>query len=60
MFNSVTHFLGDEVLMFSTDYPHAECHFPDSVDEVLGWTSLKPDTQQKLMWDNANRFFRKT
>ena len=60
MFNSVTHFLGDEVLMFSTDYPHAECHFPDSVDEVLGWTSLKPDTQQKLMWDNARRFFKQT
>jgi predicted TIM-barrel fold metal-dependent hydrolase len=60
MFNNVTHFLGDEVLMFSTDYPHAECHFPDSVDEVLGWTSLKPDTQQKLMWDNARRFFKRT
>jgi len=60
MFNSFRSFLGDDILMFSTDYPHSECHFPDSVDEVLGWSSLKPDVQQKLMWDNATRFFKQT
>lgn len=58
MFNSVTSFLGDDVLMFSTDYPHSECHFPDSVDHVLQWSSLKPETRQKLFWDNANRYFK--
>jgi hypothetical protein len=41
-------------------FPRSECHFPDSVDEVLGWSSLKPDVQQKLMWDNATRFFKQT
>jgi predicted TIM-barrel fold metal-dependent hydrolase len=60
MFDSVTSSLGDQVLMFSTDYPHAECLFPDSVDQVLSWSSLKPDTQQKLFWDNATRFFKQT
>lgn len=60
MFNSVTSFLGDGVLMFSTDYPHAECLFPNSVDTVLSWSSLKPDTQQKLLWDTARRFFKQT
>jgi predicted TIM-barrel fold metal-dependent hydrolase len=60
MFNSFTSALGDEILMFSTDYPHAECLFPDSVDRVLSWSSLKPETQQKLMWDNATRFFKQT
>ena len=60
MFNSFRSFLGDDILMFSTDYPHSECHFPDSVDEVLGWSSLKPEVQQKLMWDNATRFFKQT
>ncbi len=60
MFNSFRSFMGDDVLMFSTDYPHGECHFPDSVDEVLGWESLKPETQQKLFWDNANTFFKQT
>lgn len=60
MFNSVTAFLGDEVLMYASDYPHPECHFPDSVEQVLSWPSLKPDTQRKLLWDNAVRFYKQT
>ena len=32
--------LGDETLMFATDYPHSESWFPKSVDAVLGWTSI--------------------
>lgn len=60
MFNSVTAFLGDEVLMYASDYPHPECHFPDSVEQVLSWPSLKPDTQRKLLWDNAMRFYKQT
>jgi predicted TIM-barrel fold metal-dependent hydrolase len=60
MFNVVTQFLGDDVLMYASDYPHAECQFPNSVDNVLGWSSLKPDTRRKLMWDNAMRFYKQT
>jgi predicted TIM-barrel fold metal-dependent hydrolase len=60
MFNCVTGFLGDNVLMYASDYPHSEGHFPNSVDYVLGWSSLKPETQQKLLWDNAARFYKQT
>jgi len=60
MFNIVTGFLGDEVLMYASDYPHSECQFPQSVDNILAWTSLKPDTRKKLLWDNASRFFKET
>ncbi|MCZ6874827.1 MAG: amidohydrolase family protein [bacterium] len=60
MFNSVTAFLGDDVLMYASDYPHPECHFPESVDQVLSWPSLQPDTQRKLLWDNAVRFYKQT
>ena len=58
MFNSITGFLGDDVLMYASDYPHPECRFPHSVDHILGWTSLKPQTRQKLLWDNATRFYK--
>lgn len=58
MFNSITGFLGDDVLMYASDYPHPECRFPHSVDHILGWTSLKPQTRQKLLWDNAARFYK--
>jgi predicted TIM-barrel fold metal-dependent hydrolase len=60
LFNSVTAFLGDDILMYASDYPHSECHFPDSVDNVLKWQSLKPDTRRKLFWENAMRFYRQT
>ena len=60
MYQSVVSFLGEDLLMFSTDYPHSECHFPDSVDEVMAWSSLKPDRKQKLFWGNARRFFKQT
>jgi uncharacterized protein len=60
MFNTVTGFLGDGVLMYASDYPHSECQFPNSVDNIMAWSSLSGETRQKLFWDNANRFFKQT
>ncbi len=51
--------LGDETLMFATDYPHSESWFPKSVDAVLGWTSLPETTRRRLLWDNAARCYRR-
>jgi len=59
LFNYVTSVFGDEMLMWGSDYPHSECQFPDSVDNVLKW-SMKPDTKRKLLWDNAARFYKQT
>jgi predicted TIM-barrel fold metal-dependent hydrolase len=52
MTQMVTDFLGDSVLMYSSDYPHAESRFPESTNKVLAW-SLGPDIMRKIMWDNA-------
>ena len=60
MYTTVTGFLGDGVLMYASDYPHSECQFPESVDNIFAWTSLSPEQRQKLMWDNADRFFRRS
>jgi uncharacterized protein len=60
LFNFVTNVLGDDVLMYASDYPHSECQFPNSVDNVARWSSLKPDTKRKLLWDNAARFYKRT
>jgi uncharacterized protein len=59
LFNYVTSVFGDDVLMYGSDFPHSECQFPDSVDNILAW-SLKPDTKRKLLWDNAARFYKQT
>ena len=56
MVRMVSELLGDHILMFGSDYPHAESRFPDSVKIVDGWP-LSGEVRRKLMWDNAARAF---
>ena len=56
----VTELMGDHMLMFGSDYPHAESRFPRSADIVLGWDSIDEERMRKLMWENAARCFRLT
>jgi uncharacterized protein len=51
--------LGEDTLMFATDFPHSESWFPKSVDTVLSWTSLSETAKRKLFWDNALRCYRR-
>ncbi len=44
--------------MYASDYPHSECQFPESIDNVLAWSSLNSATRKKLLWDNAARFYK--
>ena len=57
MVKMVSDYLGDHLLMFSTDYPHPETRFPGSVDLVLNWPEVNPGLMQKILWDNAVRAF---
>ena len=60
MFNYVTSVLGDDILMYASDYPHSECQFPNSVDNIVKWSNVTPATKRKLLWDNANRLYKQT
>ncbi len=54
----VNDLMGDHLLMFGSDYPHAESRFPESADRVLAWeNTIGHDATRKMMWDNAVRFF---
>jgi predicted TIM-barrel fold metal-dependent hydrolase len=53
---AVIDLLGPDILMFGSDYPHGESWFPASVETVLKW-QLKSEDMQKLLWDNAVRFY---
>jgi uncharacterized protein len=57
MAKMVTDLLGDGLLMYSSDYPHAESRFPGSTDKVLAWKSLGDEVMRKMLWDNATRCF---
>ena len=58
MLDMVRGFLGDDVLMYASDYPHSECQFPDTVSNFLAW-DMKPAARTKLMAGNADRFFKR-
>jgi predicted TIM-barrel fold metal-dependent hydrolase len=58
MMRMVTEIMGEGILMFGSDYPHAESRFPESVDRVLAWReSVSGGALEKMMWDNSVRFF---
>ena len=51
--------LGDGVLMYSSDFPHPECMFPEHTDHVLAWQDVIGETAtRKLMGENAERYLR--
>jgi len=54
--NAVIEMLGEDVLMYASDYPHGESHFPESVDTVLEW-DMPQARKRKLFWDNAIRYY---
>lgn len=59
MTKAVIDILGDGVLMYESDFPHPECTYPDSTDNVLAWESvLGEQAMRKLMAENAARFLR--
>jgi predicted TIM-barrel fold metal-dependent hydrolase len=60
MFNMVTAAIGEDCLMFGSDYPHFESWFPHSIDKILEWPSVKGELARKLFWDNAARCFKQT
>ena len=51
--------IGEDTLMFATDYPHSESWFPKSVDAVLAWKSIPEAARRKLLWENAARCYRR-
>ena len=57
MIKMVMDFLGDDILMYASDYPHPECLFPHSVDHFLEWTALTTEQKRRLLWDNPVRFY---
>ena len=55
---AVIQLLGEDILMYASDYPHGESWFPKSVETVTAWDLAEP-VKRKLFWDNAVRFYRR-
>ena len=55
--NMVADIVGDDVLMYASDYPHGESAFPNSTNIVLGWNTMSESRKRRLFWDNPVRFY---
>ena len=47
---------GDDNLVFSTDYPHADSKFPHATDEFLR-LPLPDSSKKKILWDNYAKLY---
>ena len=49
--------LGDDGVMYASDYPHWDCSFPDSVRMIEARPGLRPAAKQKILGANASRLY---
>ena len=47
---------GDDNVVFSTDYPHADSKFPHATKAFLE-LPFEDSTKKKLLWDNSARLY---
>jgi predicted TIM-barrel fold metal-dependent hydrolase len=49
--------VGDKNVVFSSDYPHHDSEFPDSVVEFLRNDKLTDETKRTVLWDNTAHLY---
>lgn len=49
--------IGNDNLVFSTDFPHGDSAFPEATNEFLALKTLSDDTKRKVLWDNCARYY---
>ena len=49
--------LGDENIVISTDYPHADAHYPNAVEEFMDTPGLGNGSMEKILWGNCARLY---
>ena len=49
--------VGDDKIVFSTDYPHGDSDFPHAVEEFLEMDGIAKESQKKILWDNCARLY---
>ena len=54
---AVANTLGEDVVVYASDYCHWDCHFPYSVKDVVDCQDLSFAQKEKLLGKNAVDFF---
>lgn len=54
---NVIDYLGDDNIIFSTDYPHIDSHWPHAVQSFLALQGISELSYKKILWDNCARLY---
>ena len=57
MINYVMERMGEDVILYASDYPHWDALFPNSVKVQMANTSLGEKRKKKIFDDNPRRFY---
>ncbi|CAN5772013.1 hypothetical protein BH18ACI4_BH18ACI4_00250 [soil metagenome] len=57
---TVAETVGADTIMFSSDYPHADGLFPESVRMINETQNMSSDLKRRILGDNAARFYNLT
>lgn len=49
--------IGDDRIVVSTDYPHADGIFPHATEEFLRLPGVSNESRRKILWDNCARLY---
>ncbi|MFN0073115.1 MAG: amidohydrolase family protein [Chloroflexota bacterium] len=47
--------IGEDVLLFATDWPHGDTAWPQAVQQVVEWPGLSDSAKRKILGENALR-----
>jgi predicted TIM-barrel fold metal-dependent hydrolase len=48
--------IGDDNIVISTDYPHADSHWPDAIKHFMA-IDVPSASRKKILWDNCARLY---
>jgi len=54
---NVIDYLGDDNIVFSTDYPHIDSRWPHAVELFLSVQGISGESRRKILWDNCARLY---
>jgi predicted TIM-barrel fold metal-dependent hydrolase len=48
--------VGDDNIVISTDYPHADSHWPNAINDFMA-IEMPAKARKKILWDNCARLY---
>src|SRR6266852_7362137 len=49
--------IGDDNIVISTDYPHADSHWPHAIDSFMAIDGINSNSRRKILWENCARLY---